>query len=302
MSIKTQASGPAVSLAVRRSGPGERAKRSFELATRGVIYLFVILIALLSVFPFIWMFSTSFKDTITNMEYPPRLIPPEPTLINYRDLFLKFDYFLWLRNSAVVTGFVLVLGPLFNSMAGYVFAKKDFLFKNVLFVIILGTLIVPEQITIVPLFIIFSELKLVNTFQALIFPYLAGGFGVFLMRQYMTTIPDDLIDAARIDGSGEFRIFWQIMVPLSKPALAALGVFTFLGSWNNFLLPLIVTTESSMRTLPVGLAVMDGEYEFQTRWGLIMAGGTVMFAPAFMVYVAFQRYFVQGIALTGLKG
>ena len=280
----------------------ERLRKILERVSSGVIYLFVVLVAVLSVFPFIWMLSTSFKDTLTVMQYPPQLIPPNPTLINFHDLMFEFDYFLWLKNSAIVTGVVLVLGPLFNSMAGYVFAKKNFLFKNLLFIVILGTLIVPEQITIVPLFIIFSDMKLINTYPALIFPYLAGGFGVFLMRQYMSTIPNDLIDAARIDGSGEFRIFWQIMLPLSKPALAALGVFTFLGSWNNFLLPLIVTTESSMRTLPVGLAVLEGEYEFQTRWGLIMAGGTVMFAPAFVVYVAFQRYFVQGIALTGLKG
>ena len=302
MSTRSQVSSSGLDFGGKRVLGSERLRRGLERISTSVIYLFVVLVAVLSVFPFIWMLSTSFKDTLTVMQYPPQLIPPNPTLINFHDLMFEFDYFLWLKNSAIVTGVVLVLGPLFNSMAGYVFAKKNFLFKNLLFIVILGTLIVPEQITIVPLFIIFSDMKLINTYPALIFPYLAGGFGVFLMRQYMSTIPNDLIDAARIDGSGEFRIFWQIMLPLSKPALAALGVFTFLGSWNNFLLPLIVTTESSMRTLPVGLAVLEGEYEFQTRWGLIMAGGTVMFAPAFVVYVAFQRYFVQGIALTGLKG
>ena len=302
MNTKSHISAPELLLATRRRIRGYTVKRGLERTTGFVIYVVIVLFAFLSVFPFLWMFSTSFKDTLSNIEYPPRLIPPEPTLLNYRDLFLQFDYFVWLKNSAIVTGVVLIAGPLFNSMAGYVFAKKNFLFKNVLFIAILGTLIVPEQITIVPLFIIFSDFKLVNTYPALIFPYMAGGFGVFLMRQYMSTIPNDLIDAARIDGAGEFRIFWRIMLPLSKPALAALGVFTFLGSWNNFLLPLIVTTESSMRTLPVGLAVLEGSYEFRTRWGLIMAGGTVMFAPALLVYVAFQRYFVQGIALTGLKG
>ncbi len=302
MSIRGEVSTPELRIGAGQGTRSERFNRALERSASFVIYLIVVVFALLSVFPFFWMFSTSFKDQLSSIAYPPQLIPPEPTLLNYEDLFTGFDYFLWLKNSVIVTGVVLVLGPLFNSMAGYVFAKKNFLFKNVLFVAILGTLIIPEQVTIVPLFLIFADWNLHNTYPALIFPYLAGGFGVFLMRQYMSTIPDDLIDAARIDGSGEFRIFWQIMLPLSKPALAALGVFTFLGSWNNFLLPLIVTTESEMRTLPVGLAVMDGHLEFQTRWGLIMAGGTVMFAPALVVYVAFQRYFVQGIALTGLKG
>ena len=302
MSIRSEVSAPDLRIGAGQAARNDRFNRGLERAASFLLYLIVVVFALLSVFPFFCMFSTSFKDQLSSIAYPPQLIPPQPTLLNYEDLFTGFDYFIWLKNSAIVTGVVLVVGPLFNSMAGYVFAKKDFLFKNVLFVAILGTLIIPEQVTIVPLFIIFADLNLHNTYPALIFPYLAGGFGVFLMRQYMSTIPDDLIDAARIDGSGEFRIFWQIMLPLSKPALAALGVFTFLGSWNNFLLPLIVTTESEMRTLPVGLAVMDGHMEFQTRWGLIMAGGTVMFAPALAVYVAFQRYFVQGIALTGLKG
>ena len=302
MSIRSEVSAPELRIGAGQATRNHRFNRGLERAASFLVYLIVVVFALLSVFPFFWMFSTSFKDQLSSIAYPPQLIPPEPTLLNYEDLFTGFDYFIWLKNSAIVTGVVLVVGPLFNSMAGYVFAKKDFLFKNFLFVAILGTLIIPEQVTIVPLFIIFADLNLHNTYPALIFPYLAGGFGVFLMRQYMSTIPNDLIDAARIDGAGEFRIFWRIMLPLSKPALAALGVFTFLGSWNNFLLPLIVTTESSMRTLPVGLAVLEGSYEFRTRWGLIMAGGTVMFAPALLVYVAFQRYFVQGIALTGLKG
>ena len=302
--MNTRSGGIPVAGAVRFERVGEpvgyRLRVLGERLAKGVLYVILIAIAFASLFPFLWMFSTSFKDTLTIQEYPPRLIPPEPTFLNYNELFLVSDYLIWLKNSLVVTVVVVVAGLLISSLAGYGFAKKYFFGKDFIFIVVLGTLMVPAQVTIVPLYIMLAKLNVVNTYWALIFPNLTGAFGVFLMRQYMATIPNELMDAARIDGAGELRIFWAIMLPLARPALAALGVFAFLHSWNQFLYPLIVTTESSMRTLPVGLAIFQGQYA--TRWGLVMAGATMMFLPALIVFMMLQRYFVQGIALTGLKG
>ncbi|HHY97504.1 MAG TPA: carbohydrate ABC transporter permease, partial [Firmicutes bacterium] len=234
---------------------------------KALLYIFLISFGFLSIFPFFWMISTSFKQTNVLFTIPPEFFPRKPTLINYVDLMRRSDFPIWFKNSVIVTVIATSFSMYFNSMAGYAFAKKRFPGRDGLFMLVLGMLMVPGQVILVPMFLIISRFNWVNTYQALILPLCAGPFGIFLMKQYMETLPNELLDAARIDGCSEFRIFSTIVLPLCRPALAALGVFAFLGSWNDFLWPLIATTTSTMRTLQVGLAVFQSQ--FQTSWGLV---------------------------------
>jgi multiple sugar transport system permease protein len=221
-------------------------------------------------------------------------------LDNYRTLFTELDFPTFFVNSAVVA-VVITLGNLvFCSMLGYALAKLDFPGKRTIFALVLGTLMVPGLVTLVPLFVLVSNLGLVNTFPGLIFPFLAGPFGVFLMRQFMQSLPDELIQAARIDGAGEWRIFSSIILPLCRPALATLGILTFLTSWNNFLWPLVVAQSEDKYTLPVALAIY-ARGENSSNYGLLMAGSVAMIVPVLAVFLALQRHFVQGIAMTGIK-
>ena len=257
-------------------------------------------LSLMALFPFLWMVATSFKQTTVLFRWPPEFIPRSPTTANYVSLWTQSDFVYWMKNSVIISAVVTTISLLFNSMAAYSFAKRSFPGRDILFLLVLGTLMVPGQVTLVPVFLLISKLRWVNTYQAMILPLVAGPFGIFLMRQYMVTIPDALIDAARIDGCSEFGIFTGIILPLVKPALAALAVFAFQGSWNSFLWPLVVTTTSKMRTLPVGLAVYQAQ--FTTQWGLVMAGATLTMIPVLVFFLLFQRYFVEGLALTGIKG
>ena len=276
---------------------------SFSLVLRWLqailLYSILVLLAATFLLPFVWMASTSLKETYELFTFPPQFIPPHPTLANYWFMFQRTEMIRWFGNSllvaAAVTGFSLV----FNSMAGYAFSKRKFVGRNVLFVLVLGTLMVPPHVTMIPVYIILSKIGLVNTYWALILPLCASPFGIFLCRQYMDTIPNDLLEAADMDGASEFQKYWRIVIPLIKPALATLTIFVFMGSWNNFLWPLIVTTESMMRTLPVGIALFQGQY--LTQWGQVMAGATIMFVPVLILFLFLQRYFVAGIAMTGLK-
>lgn len=257
-------------------------------------------LALISVVPFIWMLSTSFKSTLVLFSYPPEFIPKKPTFQNYVTIFIESGFVFWLRNSIIVSGATTIFAVIFNSMAAYSFAKKDFLGRDILFILILATLMIPPHALMVPLYLMISKLNLANTYAGLTIPFIANAFGIFLMRQYMLTIPNELIDAAKIDGASEFTIFMRVIMPLCKPAIAALSIFIFMFSWNNFIWPLILTTTDKMRTLPVGLAVFQGQYI--TEWGVVMAGATVTFVPVLMVFLLLQKYFVQGITLSGLKG
>ena len=203
--------------------------------------------------------------------------------------------------NSVVVAVTVTLGNLaFCSMLGYAFAKIDFAGRTWLFRLVLATLMIPGMVLLVPLFVLVSRIGLVNTYPALILPFLAGPFGVFLMRQFMQGIPDELIDAARVDGAGEFRIFLRVVMPLCKPALATLAILTFLGSWNNFLWPLVAASTEDMYTLPVALALYSVGQN-STNYGLLLAGSVVVVLPILVVFFALQRHFVQGLATTGLK-
>ena len=250
--------------------------------------------------PFLWMLLGSFRPDRELKQVPPSWLPQDPTLDNYRTLFTELDFPTFFFNSAVVAVVITFGNLVFCSMLGYALAKLDFPGKRTIFALVLGTLMVPGLVTLVPLFVLVSNLGLVNTFPGLIFPFLAGPFGVFLMRQFMQSLPDELIQAARIDGAGEWRIFSSIILPLCRPALATLGILTFLTSWNNFLWPLVVAQSEDKYTLPVALAIY-ARGENSSNYGLLMAGSVAMIVPVLAVFLALQRHFVQGIAMTGIK-
>jgi multiple sugar transport system permease protein len=264
------------------------------------IYSLLILGIVLLVGPFIWMVLGSFKTTGELRQVPPTWLPENPTLANYEDLFSRLNFLGYFFNSSVVALAVTLGNVVFCSMLGYALAKLSFPGKRVLFVVVLGTLMVPSVVTFMPLFVLTSNLGLVNTHAGLILPFLVGAFGVFLMRQFISGLPDELLDAARVDGAGEHYIFWRIILPLCGPALATLGILTFLGSWNSFLWPLVVATSDTMYTLPVAIALFaTGQQE--TNIALLMAGSVVVILPVLLVFIALQRYFTQGIAMTGIK-
>ena len=252
--------------------------------------------------PFLWMLLGSFKSEGELRQVPPTWLPENPTLDNYREWFTRLDLPQYFFNSIVVALAVTVGNLIVCSMLGYALAKMDFPGKRLLFLLVLGVLMVPGMALFVPQFVLISNLGMVNTYSGLILPSLAvaGPFGVFLMRQYIMGLPDELIHAARVDGAGEFRIFAQIIAPLTKPALATLGILTFLGSWNAFLWPLVVAQTEDKYTLPVALALYSVGQN-RTDYGLLMAGAVVIVIPILIVFVVLQRHFVQGIAATGIK-
>lgn len=264
--------------------------------------LHVVLMAglLVMVGPFLWMFLSSFKTEGEVRLVPPTWWPQAPTLQNYRELFARLDFPTYFLNSVVVAALVTAGNLVFCSAMGYALAKLRFPGRGLLFSVVLGTVMVPGMVTFVPLFVLVSKLGLVNTYAGLVLPFLAGAFGVFFMRQFMLSIPDELIESARVDGAGELRIFTRIVLPLCGPALATLGILTFLASWNNFLWPLVVATTEDKYTLPVALALYSVGQN-QTRYGLLLAGSVVVIVPVLLVFTLLQRHFVRGVASTGLK-
>jgi multiple sugar transport system permease protein len=266
----------------------------------GWVYLLLALGLLATLTPFLWMLLGSFKPEAELQRVPPTWWPATPGLHNYRELFDRLDFPRFFANSAVVAGTVTLGNLVFCSMVGYALAKLDFAGRRVLFGLVLGMLMVPGVVTFVPLFVLVSNLGMVNTYPGLILPFLVTPLGVFLMRQFISGLPDELIEAARIDGAGEWRIFARVIMPLCGPALATLGILTFLSSWNNFLWPLVVAQSEERYTLPVALALYSiGQNA--TRYGLLLAGSVVVIVPVIVLFVALQRYFVQGIATTGIK-
>ena len=286
------------------AGTARRARSDKRVMSgRAPWWLFVLLFAGLAVMigPFLWMLLGAFKPRTELIAVTPTLLPESPTLDNFSRLFTKLDFARYFFNSALIAAVVTLANLLFCSMAGYALAKLRFPGKRPVFGLVLATLMVPGSVTLVPLFVLMSKLGLVNSYAAVILPFVAGAFGVFLMRQFMHGVPSDLLDAARVDGAGEWRIFWQIVLPLVRPALAALGIFQFLASWNNFLWPLVVLTDESKYTLPVALATF-AIGQNKADYGLLMAGAVALVAPVIVVFLLLQRHFTQSIAMTGLKG
>ncbi|WP_091709435.1 carbohydrate ABC transporter permease [Microbacterium sp. cf046] len=280
--------------------PSARRSRARGPRPRWWLYVVLTVGVIAMIIPFIWMILGSFKTTTEIRQYPTEFLPRDPTLENYVQLFGRLDFAQFFFNSFVVAVFVTLGNIVFSSMVGYALAKLEFRGKKLLFALVLGTLMVPGVVTFVPLFVLTANLGLVNSYPGLILPFLITPLGVFLMRQFMLSLPDDIIEAARIDGASEWRIFLRVIMPLCGPAVATLTILTFLGSWNNFLWPLVVATTEDMYTLPVALALYSvGQNAAQ--YGLMMAGAVVVVLPVLIVFVVLQRYFVQGIALTGIK-
>jgi multiple sugar transport system permease protein len=269
----------------------ERNGRTYVVLTLGLIVM---------VIPFLWMALSSIKPEGEVRAVPPTLWPETVTWENYRILFEKLDFTTYFTNSFLVSGAVTLGNVIFCSMLGYALAKLDFPGKRMLFGIVLITLMIPGVVTFVPLFVLTANLGLVNTLTGMALPFLAGPFGVFLMRQFIMSLPDELIHAARVDGAGELRIFFSVILPLCGPALATLAILTFLTQWNNFLWPLVVATEEDKFTLPVALALYAvGQND--TQYGLLLAGSVVVVIPMIAVFLVLQRYIMQGISMTGIK-
>jgi multiple sugar transport system permease protein len=252
------------------------------------------------VVPFLWMVLSSLKPDGEVMAIPPTWWPETITAGNYKSLFTRLDFPTYFLNSTLVALAVTVGNVMFGTMLGYALAKLAFPGKRAVFALVLFTLMIPGVVTFVPLFILTTNLGLTNTLTGMVLPFLAAPFGVFLMRQFILGLPDELIQAARIDGAGELRILFSVIMPLCGPAMATLGILTFLGSWNNFLWPLVVAQTEEKYTLPVALALYSVGQN-ATKYGLLLAGAVVVVIPVVAVFLALQRHIMQGIAMTGIK-
>lgn len=258
--------------------------------------------ALVMVIPFVWMVSTSFKELAQVFVYPPEWIPNPFVWENYPKAFTAVPFAQWFVNSFVIALLVMLGQLLTCSLAGFTFARMRFPGRNLLFLIYLGTMMIPHHVTIIPIFVMMNTLGLVDTFWPLILPGLASAWGAFLFRQYFLTLPQELEDAAKIDGASFFRIYRQIFMPLAGPILATLGIFTFMGSWNDFLGPLIFLQSKEHKTLTIGLLQFRADFQGMGNWPVMMAGVVISVLPVLIAFVIGQKYFVRGIALTGIKG
>jgi multiple sugar transport system permease protein len=268
--------------------------------TPGWLYAVLAAGLVLVVVPFVWMLLSSFKPEGEVRAVPPTWWPETITMENYDRLFTQLDFPTYFVNSVIVAVAITVGNMVFCSMLGYALAKLSFPGKRLLFLIVLGTLMVPFVVTFVPLFVLTTKMGLSNSLIGMILPFLAAPFGVFLMRQYISGLPDELIQAARIDGAGELRIFASVILPLCGPALATLGILTFLGAWNSFLWPLVVAQTEDKYTLPVALALY-AVGQNATQYGLLLAGSVVVVLPVLVLFLFLQRHIMQGIAMTGIK-
>jgi multiple sugar transport system permease protein len=253
--------------------------------------------------PLLWMVSASFKRLSEIYRFPPTLFPQEFTLANYTRLFTEWPFWQWYTNSFIVAVLVTLATLFFSSLAGYGFAKYRFRGNRTLFMIMLGSTMIPFELILIPLFVLVANLGWTNSYAALIIPFMAPAIGIFLLRQYISTLPSELIEAARIDGASEFRIYWGIILPLARPALGALAVLTFLGSWNSFLWPLTVLRNQVNMTLPVGLANMAGGITAGSEppVGASMAAATLVTIPVIFVFLWMQRYYVEGLTAASVK-
>lgn len=285
----------------------EESRRAFDPPPRSrrrrprVLPLVVLVpVAIVALFPLYWMIATALTPPSGAIRVPPTLFPPDATTANFNTLFAQAPVLRWAINSFIIATAIMVGHIIFDAMAGYAFAKLRFAGKRLLFVLIVGSLMIPVHVTLIPRFVLVSELGLVNNPLGVVLPSVADVFGIFLMRQFIQTLPSELEEAARVDGASEWQVFWRIVMPLSKPAVATVAIFSFVGAWNAFLWPLIVLSKRELLTLPVGVATL--QQEFSTNVGLLMAGATVGAVPMIVLFLLFQRYFLEGVRVGGLKG
>jgi multiple sugar transport system permease protein len=273
---------------------------------RSGIYLALVLTSFVMIGPFYWTFATSFKPASDVFASPPKWIPNPWTLTNYKNVFTLLPFGRYFLNSVVVTGLIVGLNVVFDTAAAYAFAKLRFPGRNVLFFLLLITLMVPYQVSLIPLFRLMVTLHNinphlgVNTYSGIVLPTAIQVFGLFLMRQFLASIPDEVLESARVDGASEFRILRSIVFPIAAPGIATLAIFTFLGAWNDFLWPFIVINSDQMRTLPVGLALLQQKQTI--NWGNTMAGTVLASAPMILIFLVLQRRFIEGLTAGAVKG
>ncbi len=289
--------GPFTATAARTTAEATRVRDPRRTVARLFLYAILLVGGLAMIFPFVWMVVSSLKTAqeITSLV----LIPEHPTLDNYRRVFGATQFVRWFVNSLLIAGITTASVAFFDSLAGYTLAKFTFPGQQLVFIMILSTLMVPTEMLVIPWYLMSINLHWSNSYWGIMFPGVMSAFGVFLMRQFFENVPNELLDAARIDGVSEFGLFWRIALPLVRPALAALCIFTFLGNWNAFLWPLIVTRTPEMRTLPVGIAFFSSEAG--SAYELIMTAAALATIPVLVIFAIFQRQIIKGVALTGLK-
>lgn len=278
-----------------------KSKRNKEIATKIIVYFILIIMAVLMIIPFLWMISASIKSDREVFKMNPFVfIPEKPKWTNYRDIWTKIPLAVFVRNTVVLTIVVTFLQLLTSSFAAYSFAKLKFKYKKTLFMAYIATIAMPWQVYMVPQFIMLRKMGLNDKLMAMVCLQAFSAFGVFMMKQFYEGIPDELCEAARIDGMSEYGIYFKIMLPLSKPALSTLTIFTFVNTWNDYLGPLIYLRSESKKTIQLGLKMFISQYS--SDYGLIMAGSVLSLIPLMVVFLIFQKYFVEGVAATGIKG
>lgn len=290
-------------VAKAKSQPNWRKSRSGQQRSLNILtYFLLICWAIVFMFPLIWMVSTSLKVTGQEFTYPPELIPDPFSWVNYPDALTALPFHIYFKNTMIIVIMRMIGAIITASMAAYAFARMKFPGRNFLFSLVLSVMILPELATLVPTYILFNELGWIDTLRPLFVPFLFGGsaFFVFLLRQFFLTIPLELEDAAKIDGAGYWRIFWQIIMPLAVPALGTVAIFTFIGAWNDFAGPLIYLQSNEMKTLALGVYMFRGLYH--TQWNVLMAASMAMVVPVLLVFFFAQRFFIEGISTTGFGG
>ncbi len=276
-------------------------RKTYKRIGLTIVYIILGLWAVFTFVPLLWMLSSSFKDSSAITAVPPELLPKKPTLDAYRRIFEVGGMARWFLNSTIVAAVSTVINVFFASLAGYAFSKLKFPGRNGIFWVLLSSMMIPGQVTLIPLYIlVVNTLQLENTYFGLIVPGMVAVGSIFLMKQFMSSLPSSLIDAGRIDACSEFGIFWKIILPMAKPGLAVLGIFTFVAHWNNFFWPFLITNTNSMRTLQVGLTSF--RFENMQDYGAMMAGAVCSAVPMIIVFLALQKYFLRGITIGAVKG
>lgn len=288
-------------MALRIAAPKTIRKGTKRLRLSWPGWIALALTTCISLWPLYWLFVTALTPTTFAIKTPPDLFPLHASFSNFQRLFSDAsDYWTWMQNSLLVAGGIALFHIFFDTLAGYTFAKKRFPGRNLIFWVLIATMMVPAYVTMVPLYIVTRDVHLLNTLWAVILPGAASVFGIFMMRQYIQTLPSELLEAARIDGCGELRTFWHVVLPLCRPAIGALAIFTFVQHWNDYIWPLIVLNGSKSYTLTVGVASLQGE--FGTDFGIIFAGAALAALPMIIFFMIFQRSFLQGVRMGALKG
>ncbi|NPV67100.1 MAG: carbohydrate ABC transporter permease [Anaerolineae bacterium] len=277
--------------------------KRIQLLKKTLVQIVLLFIAFVVFFPIMWMISQSLTPNSEVWDWPPQFIPQNPTLENYQTLFTRQDLAIghWFMNSLFVSTITTILTLFITSLAAYSFARLRFPGRDVIFFILLSALVIPAQVTLIPIFLLMRDLKWLDTYHALIWPAMANVFAVFMLRQFFLGIPRELEEAAILDGATRFGIYWRIILPMSSSALTALAIFVFLGSWNDLFWPLIVLNRLEMRTLPVGLTVLSSAY-YTREQSLVQAGAVIASVPVLIFYAFFQRQILKGITFTGMAG